>query len=201
MSNPWRSTVEDIALRPLMRYLDSEQKATSVAAAEERLANDPYDLISKLRIADALTKATHEQEDELQHESVKPETIIVNNLAKELTVQLDILNQCLGDFDSRDTLKVSMLRSIKHFGMLQSELSNVNKAKLIECIKNFVDYLPALSVHANASSAADLLLLTQAVEKLSDDNEFVPPEFLFDTIKECTRFLQSHILSRTANPS
>lgn len=176
-----------------MKYLDDDQKITSVAVAEERLANDPYDLITKLRIADALTKATHEQEDEHQHASLKPETIIVNNLAQELSAQLAILDKCLGDFDNGDTLKLSMFRSIKYCGVLQGDISTVNKAKLIECIKNLVDFLPRLSKHDNVSSATDLLVLMQAVEKLSDDNEYIAPEFIFDTIKECAHFLRNHV--------
>lgn len=195
MSNPWRNTVEDVALRPLIKFLDNDQKITSVAVAEERLANDPSDLITKLRIADALTKATHEQEDENQFASLKPETIIVNNLAKELSEHLSALDNSLGELYDGDRLKLSMLRSVKLFGMVQSDLSNVNKAKLIECIKNLVDFLPRLFKSDNNFNAADLLVLTQAVERLSDDNEYIPPEFLFDTIKECYYFLLQHIIA------
>lgn len=196
MSNPWSCSVEEVALRPLVRFLDGEHKVISVAAAEKKLDNDPNDLITKLRLTDERTKEMHTYPSGSTSSTLKPETIIANNLAKELSAHLRSIQRQFQHFDQDDVLKLSLLHSIKARNLHKTAISPVNRAKLIECIKTLMDIVP--KVLGSLKSAALLSImgsLLQTLETLNDSNELVPAESLYDYIVDCTTVLQS-ILNR-----
>lgn len=192
MSNPWSCSVEEVALRPLIKFLDGEHRVISVAAAEKKLDNDPNDLITKLRLADERTKEMHANSGNKTSSALKPETIIANNLAKELSAHLHNIQHHFEIFDQDDVLKLSLLHSMKSRNLHKTEISPVNRAKLVECIKTLMELLPkvlgALQTTALQTAMESLL---QTLEALNDSNELVPAESLYDYVVDCTTVLQS----------
>ena len=192
MSNPWSCSVEEVALRPLVKFLDGEHRVISVAAAEKRLENDPNDLITKLRLADERTKEMLANPKDKIASTLKPETIIASNLAKELSAHLRNIQHHFQHFDKDDALKLSLLHSIKSRNLHKIAISPVNKAKLIECIKTLMDLIPKLlGALKNTALQTTMGSLLQTLEALNDSNELVPAESLYDYIVDCTTVLQS----------
>ena len=192
MSNPWSCSVEEVALRPLIKFLDGEHRVISVAAAEKKLDNDPNDLITKLRLADERTKEVHANPRDQASSVLKPETIIVNNLAKELSAQLLNIQHHFQHFDQDDILKLSLLHSIKSRNLHKTAISPVNRAKLIECIKTLMELIPKVwGAVKQTALQATMESLLQTLEALNDSNELVPAESLYDYIVDCTAVLQS----------
>ncbi len=190
MSNPWKSSVEEVALRPLIKFLDNDQRVTTIAAAELKQNKDPTNLITKLRLADQRTKELHYEAAENKEVVLQAETIIANNLAKELSVHLRNIKHHFELFNTNDALKLSMLHTIKSRNLHRVELSSVNRAKLIECIKVILELLPkVLGMNKIVLLNGSVESLVQVLELLNDANELVPTETLYDCIVDCTEVL------------
>ena len=184
--------MEEIALRPLIKFLGSEQRVSSVAAAEKKLESDSTDLITKLRLADERTQEMNARMSEHGPTTLKPETIIANNLAKDLSGHLRNIQHHFELFDTNDALKLSMLHTIKERNLHKAAISAVNRAKLIECARSLMELIPRVlgTLKATAFNEA-LSSLLQTLEALNDSNEIVAAETLYDYIVDCTEILQS----------
>lgn len=184
--------MEEIALRPLTKFLGSEQRVSSVAAAEKKLASDPTDLITKLRLADERTREMNARMSEHGPTTLKPETIIANNLAKDLSGHLRNIQHHFELFDNSDSLKLSMLHTIKERNLRKAAISTVNRAKLIECAKSLMELVPkVLGPSKVAAFNESMSLMLQTLEALNDSSEIVAAESLYDYIVDCTEILQS----------
>jgi len=193
--------VEEIALRPLVKFLGSEQRVSSVSEAEKKLANDPTDLITKLRLADERTEEMNARMSEHGPSTLKPETIIANNLAKDLSGHLRNIQHHFELFDTNDALKLSMLHTIKERNLHKAAISAVNRAKLIECVKSLMELFPKVLGPLKVAAFKEVLSsLLQTLEALNDSNEIVAAESLYDYIVDCTEILQS-ALHRQREPT
>lgn len=184
--------MEEIALRPLIKFLGSEQRVSSVTVAEKKLANDSTDLVTKLRLADTRTQEMNARLNEHGPTTLKPETIIANNLAKDLSCHLRNIQHYFKLFDNNEALKLSMLHTIKERNLHKAAVSVVNRAKLIECIKSLMDLVPkVLSSSQVVAFNEAMCSLLQTLEALNDSNDIIAAESLYDYIVDCTEILQS----------
>jgi hypothetical protein len=189
MANPWSSSAEDVALQPLRRFLDSDQRITSVAVAEEKLNDDPNDMVTRLRLADQKTLEYYDNGGTLSHTGLKPETILAYDLAKELTVQLTIIQSYLLHFDEHDSLKIALLNAIKACSAHKEELSVVNRAKLIECIRNAMELIPRIYKKANKVPPQEHTDALNKALEVMQSNGVVSQEDLYGYIRSCTLLL------------
>jgi hypothetical protein len=132
MSNPWSSSLEDVALQPLRRLLDNDHRVTSVALAEQKLDSDPNDLITKMRLADRATKNYLTGGQRTSNNTLSTESILAHELAKELTAQMQLICKQLENFDDHDTLKLALLEAIKSCSAHKEEL-NTKREIFISC--------------------------------------------------------------------
>lgn len=184
--------MEEVALRPLVKFLGTEQRVVTVTAAENRLANDPTDLITKLRLADERTQEMYASMSEQGPTTLQAETIIANNLAKELSRHLRNIQHHFQLFDSNDALKLSMLHTIKSKNLHKAAVSTVNRAKMVECIKTLMELIPKVLGPSQAIALNGAMSsLVQTLEALHDSNEIVAAESLYDFIVDCSEILQS----------
>ena len=191
MANPWSSSVEDIALKPLRSFLDSDQKILSVARAEEKLDNDPEDLVTKLRLADQKTAEYYSNSRSGNHSNIKPEIILANDLARELTSQLKVLHERFKGLDSQDSLKLALLDAIKACSAHKEELSVVNRAKLLECLRSSIDLIPKVYKRANKiPEGTSLIALNRALEILQS-NDDISQENMYEYIQACIRMFEA----------
>lgn len=191
MANPWSNSVEDIALLPLRRFLDNDHRVTSVALAEDKLDDDDNDLITKLRFADRLTAEYLENKGSDMHSTLNTEALLANDLARELSKQLDTIYSYLESFNDNNTLKLALLETIKSCNAHKEELSVVNRAKLIECLKSTMDVIPKIYKKANLTPNADYLEAITAGLEILQSNEQVTQEDLYEYVEMCTLLLDS----------
>mmetsp|Transcript_21638 Transcript_21638/g.36236 ORF Transcript_21638/g.36236 Transcript_21638/m.36236 type:complete len:228 (-) Transcript_21638:77-760(-) len=145
-NNPWSISTEDIALGPLRDYLDSHHnsKGISIALASEKLQKDPNDLINRLREADERTK---EMQLSKEHCHLKEETLLANELAKELTTHVNTIIEHLTAFDQDNAFKISYLHAVGQVNSPSNELAPENKMKLIEYLQISADLIQEFHAH------------------------------------------------------
>ena len=189
MANPWSHSIEDIALIPLRKFLDSEQRIMSVAQAEEKLNSDPTDIITKLRLADQKLMEHYKLNEKSSKNSLQPETIIVNNLAKDLATNLDIIYNYLVQYNDHDILKTALLDAIKQCNNYKVQITLVNRTKLIECFNAIKTLLPKVYKQAHLRGYADRFnKLKYKLENLGNLHEILQSDIL-GCVVECTLLL------------
>jgi hypothetical protein len=185
MSNPWSSTLEDVALQPLRRLLDNDHRVTSVALAEQKFDSDPNDLITKMRLADRATRNYLTSGQRTSNDSFSTESILAHELAKELTAQMQLICKQLENFDDHDTLKLALLEAIKSCSAHKEELTVVNRAKLIDCLRTAMEIIPELYRKASViPSERNISAVAAALEKLLS-NDVVFHEDLYVYVETC----------------
>jgi hypothetical protein len=186
MSNPWSNSIEDVALQPLRRLLDNDHRVTSVALAEQKLDSDPNDLITKMRLADRATENYLISGQKTLQGTLCTEAILANELANELTTQMQAISKYLEEFNEQDTLKLALLEAIKSCSAHKEEMTVVNRAKLIDCLRTVMETIPELYRKANVTPGeSNLSAITAALEVLQS-NDVVSHEDLYGYIEVCT---------------
>lgn len=191
MANPWSSSVDDVAMKPMRRFLDNDHRITSVALAEEKLNKDPNDIVTKLRMADQQIARYGAQKETNSSNNFVPETVAVHDLATNITTHLSVIYDQLEQFDEDDTLRIALLNAIRSCSAHKEELSVVNRAKLIECLKNTMELIPKIYKKAGlAADAANLEAIGSALDVLQS-NGVISQEDLYNYIRRCTVLLES----------
>ena len=209
MSNPWRTTPADIGLMPLFRLLnalgDEENEASTRKSTIIQSRLKPPTLVEELRELDEyiirkrdneFMKTAYELRPELKHS-----TELVDHLTElfyTISIQLDAFNQT-------DALKNSYVNAFKSNQIIWDDISQENKAKLVNSIRSAIDAILRIFkdreqtevIVSHQNSMQELIKRTNVFDETKEFDDYYL-EDLYDLLTECVNALE---LIRKTSPN
>lgn len=164
MSNPWRTTPNDVALAPLLKSLKEFEPSTpikSISLDEEldqpqtteetapKVARSA--LIAKLRRADEIHR---NRRADPNHGGLSPENEKLLNFSRRLTKVFVILSRSLEQFQKADILKTAYLQAFLSNQVVWDDISQENKTKMVNSLRFLIKAIQTLLVAKQDSYSA-----------------------------------------------
>lgn len=209
-SNPWINTPADIALHPLLQFIDKQQpppqpqppqntENSLLSLSNDHLGNPSSSsssssslsstsiLINRLRAADRI--AMNEQ-DELYRQYLHqnyPEVAAVAKQTKELNQIFLRLSAFFQDFTSTDALRDSYFHTIRASQVQWDDLSQENKGRLIRALRNCIHGIKKLNANRikTVKVKKEIQVFQEVLERtdiLNEEKSF--DDFLLDDLHE-----------------
>jgi hypothetical protein len=179
-------------LASLKKFLEGSKRPPAVALEEDRLNHDKSDLITKLREADRFTQnGSYKGAGKL-----KTETIVANDLAQELHVQLETLRSQLISWKGNDlSSDDQILKLLNADGLNNVELSTSEKERVSKCLKE------TLGVFEVLTTGYSVTLSDKQTEKVQElaatlneiEGSLLSEKWLSESLVDMTAILQSLI--------
>lgn len=202
-SNPWASTPADIALNPVNALVQKYRVAKGLAVKEpsEPAQQQPKqcksDFIARLRLADSIAAQKRDKVYQDFIEERYPEIRETAVTAQDLSVVFERLIAHFTRFSANDQLRESYFHSIRASQMVWDDLSQENKAKLIDAIRSAVRAISALNSNRVQTAQTqhqwqaydEVLRRTNICDASKGFGDFLL-EDLHEVLTECANVLQ-----------
>lgn len=211
MSNPWRTTPNDVALAPMLRTLKEFEPSTPIKSISLDEDQDQAEttketapkvtrsaLIAKLKRADEIHR---NRRADPNHGGLSPENEKLLNFSRRLTKIFVILSRSLEQFQKADILKTAYLQAFLSNQVVWDDISQENKAKMVNSLRSLIKALQTLLTAKQDSYSAtnsfkqcfeELRVVIERTEIMNQDRscDEYPLEDLFEVLTEISGCLE-----------